>query len=110
MGSMRIAVPVREGMLCGDVSSCEAFAFVDVDRETRGITGERLLVAPPRQHGELPSWLAQMGASLVIAESLSTGTRDLCHYHGISVLLGAPRLSPAELVNAYLNGGLPQSR
>ena len=109
MSSMRIAVPVLQGRLSHDVGDCEAFAFLDVDSNTRGVTAESLLVAPPMQHGELPSWLAQMGATLVIASELSAGTRDLCQYHGIAVLVGAPRLSPGELVSAYLNGGLHRS-
>ncbi len=106
---MRIAIPVRRGALCEDVAGCEAFVFLDVDPDTRRVIAEHLMVAPPRQHGELPSWLAQMGATTLIASTLSAGTRDLCQYHGLTVLIGAPGLPPSDLVGAYLNGGLTRS-
>jgi ATP-binding protein involved in chromosome partitioning len=103
---IRIAVPVAQGKLAMHFGHCEAFALVDVDKETKAITGSRALPAPPHQPGLLPRWLAEQGAHVIIAGGMGRRALDLFAESGIEVVVGAPASSPEELAAAYLEGTL----
>jgi len=102
---MRIAVPIANGVLAMHFGHCEQFALLDTDENSR-CTTRRDVSAPPHEPGLLPRWLAEQGAQVIIAGGMGHRARTLFGQHGITVVVGAPALSPEELVRAYLAGTL----
>lgn len=97
----KIAVPTSDGKLDGHFGHCKQFALVQVvDNEIRDIA---YLDAPPHQPGLLPPWLAQRGATDIIAGGMGQRAIDLFNERGVNVFVGAPALAPEELVNGFLN-------
>ena len=103
---MRIAVPVAGGRLCMHFGHCEQFALIDVDPETKTITGKQMVAPPPHQPGILPPWIKEQGVNLVIAGGMGARAIDLFNQIGVQVIVGAPSDEPEKIVEAYLNGTL----
>jgi len=66
------------------------------------ILGETFLDAPPHQPGLLPRWLAERNVTDVIAGGMGQRAIRLFNQFGINVFVGAPILSPQELVNGLI--------
>lgn len=97
----KIAVPTSNGILDGHFGHCKQFAMVEVEgREIKSIS---YLDAPPHQPGLLPPWLAERGASDIIAGGMGQRAIDLFNNRGVNVFVGAPALTPEELVSGFLN-------
>jgi len=103
---MKIAVPLAEGKLSMHFGHCESFALLDVDPAAKRILGREDLDAPPHQPGLLPPWLAERGATMIIAGGMGQRAQALFAEHGIEVLVGAPAETPEMLVEGYLTGTL----
>jgi len=103
---MRIAIPIANGTLCMHFGHCENFALIDVDASTSKILKREDIQAPPHQPGLLPPWLAERGATFVIAGGMGQRAIALFNQQGIEVLVGAPALAPETLVKEYLAGRL----
>ena len=96
-----IAVPTSDGLLDGHFGHCRQFALARVeDNEIKEI---RFLDAPPHQPGLLPPWLAERGATDIIAGGMGQRAIQLFNDRGINVFVGAPRLSPEEVVQGFLD-------
>jgi predicted Fe-Mo cluster-binding NifX family protein len=96
----KIAIPTSDGILDAHFGHCSKFAMVDVeDDQIRGIT---YLDAPPHQPGLLPPWLAERGATDIIAGGMGQRAIDLFNQQGVNVFVGAPKVTPEELVNGFL--------
>ena len=106
MSAMKIAVPVAGGKLCMHFGHCEQFAIIDVDAESRAITGQRLLTPPPHEPGVLPKWLHEQGVNLIIAGGMGQRAQGLFNENGIRVVVGAPAEAPEVLVRQHLAGTL----
>jgi predicted Fe-Mo cluster-binding NifX family protein len=97
----KIAVPTSNGLLDGHFGHCQQFAMIEVeDGEIKSIS---YLDAPPHQPGLLPPWLAERGASDIIAGGMGQRAIDLFNEKGVNVFVGAPALTPEELVTGFLN-------
>ena len=59
--------------------------------------------------GLLPAWLADKGATVIIAGGMGQRAQSLFQAQGIQVVVGAPSEAPEEIVGHYL-GGTPPSR
>lgn len=103
---MRFAVPVAEGKLTMHFGHCEAFALIDVDEKTKEIISEEEIKAPPHEPGLLPKWLGEKDVNTIIAGGMGQRAQQLFSQQDIKVLVGAPSLAPAELINMYLSGNL----
>ena len=100
----KIAVPTSDGVLDGHFGHCRQFAMVDVvDNEIKEIT---YLDAPPHRPGLLPPWLAERGATDIIAGGMGQQAIQLFNQQGVNVFVGAPVMTPEELVNGYLKNSL----
>jgi len=100
----KIAVPTSDGKLDAHFGHCKQFAIVKV--EEKEIKEIAYLDAPPHQPGLLPPWLAEHGAKDIIAGGMGQRAIDLFNEKGINVFVGAPALTPEELVNGFLNESL----
>ena len=102
---MRYAIPVSGGMVSPHFGHCEQFAFFDVD-EQKSIIRKEFIASPEHQPGLLPVWLAEQGASVVIAGGMGPHAVDLLQQRGIEVILGAIESDPEKAVLNHLNGCL----
>lgn len=103
---MRIAIPVAGGQLSQHFGHCERFALVDVDPNSRSVTGSSDVEPPEHQPGLLPRWLREQGVNLVIAGGMGERAQALFASASIEVITGAPGGTPATLVADYLAGRL----
>ena len=103
---MRYAVPLHNGVLSAHFGHCEEFALVDVDPDTKTVTGVTRETPPAHEPGVLPAWLGQNGVGIVIAGGMGRRAQNLFNESGIEVVVGAQETAPEELVQAHLNGAL----
>ena len=103
---MRIAVPITGGQLSPHFGHCDEFALIDIDQNTKGITDQRTVEAPPHSPGLLPEWLSNQGVNLVLAGGLGTRALTLFADQGIEVAVGLSGGLPEQLVKDYLAGNL----
>jgi predicted Fe-Mo cluster-binding NifX family protein len=99
-----IAVPTSQGVLDGHFGHCQQFAMVTVEnKEIKGIT---YLDSPPHQPGLLPGWLAERGATDVIAGGMGQRAISLFNERGVNVFVGAPSMTPEDVVKGFLDESL----
>lgn len=103
---MKIAIPLANGKLSMHFGHCERFALIDVDPTEKKILGRDDLEAPPHEPGLLPAWLAEQGATMIIAGGMGQRAQELFEQRGIRVMVGAPSETPERLVGDYLAGTL----
>ena len=103
---MKIAIPTANGKLCMHFGHCEVFTILDIDPENKTVTASQELVPPPHEPGVLPAWLAEQGATVIIAGGMGTRAQSLFEEQHIQTVVGAPALEPHELAQAYLAGTL----
>ena len=73
---MKIAIPLAEGKLAMHFGHCASFALIEVDEQTGKIIKKEEVAAPPHQPGLLPQWLAERGATIVIAGGMGQRARS----------------------------------
>jgi len=103
---MRIAIPLANGKLAAHFGHCQSFALIDVDPTTKEIAKREDHNAPPHEPGLLPAWLAQRGATVILAGGMGQRAQSLFEQQNIQVLVGAPEETPEFLVRDYLAGDL----
>jgi predicted Fe-Mo cluster-binding NifX family protein len=103
---MRFAVPVANGVLCAHFGHAPQFALIDADSDARKVLGRQVVEAPPHEPGLLPRWLAQQGATVILAGGMGARAQGLFVEAGIRVVTGAPAAPPEQLVVDFLAGTL----
>lgn len=103
---MRIAIPLAEGRLSAHFGHCERFALLEVDPSSKKILRKDEIPAPDHQPGLLPKWLAERGATVIIAGGMGSRAQQLFADQGIKVVMGAPADTPEALAAAYCAGTL----
>ena len=103
---MRIAIPLFEGKLSQHFGHCEKFAIIEVDRDSKQITGRQDITPPDHQPGVLPRWLHGIGVNVIIASGMGQRAQQLFAQNQIEVVTGAIMDDPEDLVSAYLNQAL----
>ena len=104
MTKKRIAIPMANNMLSEHFGHCQAFAFVDVENNI--ITEITMMNPPEHQPGTYPKWVADNGATEVIAGGMGTMAVNLFNEAGVNVFVGAPVDTPTNLVNQFIAGEL----
>ncbi len=101
LDSLKIAIPLAEGILCNHFGHCEQFALVDL--QGKNIIQKVSITPPPHEPGLLPRWLGEKGVNLIIAGGMGQRAVSLFTEQGIKVLTGAPQLPVEELISHYVN-------
>jgi ATP-binding protein involved in chromosome partitioning len=101
LDSLKIAIPMAEGVLCNHFGHCEQFALIDL--QGKNIIQKVTVTPPPHEPGLLPRWLGEKGVNLIIAGGMGQRAVGLFTERGIKVLTGAPQLPPDELISHYVN-------
>lgn len=104
--TVRIAIPLTDGVLSAHFGHCEQFVILDIDPGNKRIQGQELVTPPPHEPGLLPQWLSGMHVNTVIAGGMGQRAQQLFADNGIEVLCGAPTAKPEELVAQHLEGRL----
>ncbi|HKK61664.1 MAG TPA: NifB/NifX family molybdenum-iron cluster-binding protein [Bacteroidales bacterium] len=101
----KIAVPVNEsGMLDAHFGHCKYFTFLEINDNK--VSGEEKIAPPPHEPGVLPRWVAEKGATDVLAGGMGQRAIQIFNQNGVNVFVGAPQLSARELAEGFLNGSL----
>jgi predicted Fe-Mo cluster-binding NifX family protein len=97
-----IAIPVNEqGILDAHFGHCKFFMLIQTD-DNRIVSQEKV-IPPPHEPGVLPRWLADQGATDVIAGGMGQRAIQIFNQHGVNVFVGAPQRTAEELVNGFIN-------
>jgi len=96
---MKVAIPCREGRLSNFMSKFEEIIIFDV--ENTKIKGEKK-ESYSGKINELPKWLSKRGVEIVIGGGNGRHLVDLFEKSGISMIYGAPNLSPEVVLKQYL--------
>ncbi|HDP54142.1 MAG TPA: ATPase [Bacteroidetes bacterium] len=102
-----IAIPLENGTLCAHFGHCQTFAIVKVENST--ITDIKEYTPPEHVPGLYPRWVAQFGATDVIAGGMGQKAIQLFHQQSINVFIGAPMIDPKELVTSFIEDKLELS-
>ena len=101
----KIAVPVNDnGMLDAHFGHCKFFALFEVENNI--ILSEENVVPPPHEPGVLPKWLAEKGATDIIAGGMGQKAIEIFNNNKVNVFVGASQLPAKELVEGFLNNTL----
>jgi Mrp family chromosome partitioning ATPase/predicted Fe-Mo cluster-binding NifX family protein len=100
--TVRMAIPLAEGLLAMHFGHCAQFALIDVDPKARKVLKREDIEAPPHQPGLLPSWLAERGVQVVIAGGMGQRALGLFAERGIKVVVGAPAGKPEKLAADFM--------
>lgn len=103
---MRYAVPVTDEMIATHFGHCQQFAFFNVDEAKKEIVGKEIIASPGHEPGLLPTWLAEQGASVIIASGMGSRAQGLFRQNRIEVVIGALEGNPEKAVMDYLNSKL----
>ena len=103
---MKIAIPTANGKLAAHFGHCEQFAILEADPASKTVLSTHHLTPPAHEPGVLPQWLHEQGANVIIAGGMGQRAQGLFAEQGIEVVVGAPAVSPEEIVAAYLDGDL----
>lgn len=103
---MKFAIPTNDGKLCLHFGHCAVFTFIEVEETSKAIIGKEEIVPPPHEPGILPPWVAEKGATVIIAGGMGVRAQQLFAEQGIKVIVGAGEGDPEKLVLEYLNGTL----
>lgn len=103
---MKIAIPLAGGRLSAHFGHCERFAIINADPEGRTILSREEVEPPPHEPGRYPAWLAERGATHIIAGGMGQQAQNLFIRSGIQVVLGAPSEDPVRIAELYLRGEL----
>jgi predicted Fe-Mo cluster-binding NifX family protein len=103
---MRYAVPVTDGKVAPHFGHCSHFALFDVDEETKTIVKKEVVPSPGHQPGFLPAWLAEEGASFVIASGMGSRAQVIFNENHIEVIIGVLNDDPEKAVLDYIKGEL----
>lgn len=101
---MRVAIPVTDGQIPNHLGHCQAFLFSDV--EGGNVVREALLPNPGHgPGGPPPLFVAQQGATHVVAWGMPPHAQGLFAQAGIQVELGATG-EPRQALRDWLAGTL----
>ncbi len=103
---MKIAIPTNGGKLCQHFGHCEVFTFIEVDENTKQIINKTEMTPPEHVPGIMPPWVAEQGATLVLAGGMGGHAQSLFAEQKIQVIAGCTSDTPENIVKAYLDGSL----
>jgi len=103
---VKYAVPVSSGKLATHFGHCEQFALIDVDEAKKMIVNEEFIDSPGHEPGLLPVWLAEQGASVIIAGGMGSRAQSLFSQNRIKTIINVVETSPEKAVLDYIGGRL----
>lgn len=103
---MKIAMPLANNMLCMHFGHCEVFRFFTVNKENKTVEEYKDVTPPPHEPGLLPRWIAEQGATLVLAGGMGQRAKSIFSANGVEVITGVVEHNPQKAISDYLDGKL----
>ena len=103
---MKIAIPTAEGTLAMHFGHCQVFSVFEINKESKTIISATEEKPPAHEPGVLPKWLSERGINIIIAGGMGMRAQQLFTQYGMEVIVGAPSLSPEEIIKCFLDGSL----
>ena len=103
---MKFAIPTAQGKLCQHFGHCEKFVFIEVDETSKEILSNEAIQGPAHAPGILPPWVAEQGATIILAGGMGGHAQSLFAEQGLKVITGVPSEAPEKIVMDYLNDTL----
>ena len=101
----RIAVPVNNNdLLDTHFGHCRFFKIFTIKENQ--IVEEIKLIPPPHEPGVLPTWIAEQGATDVIAGGMGRKAIQIFNTNKVNVFVGAEQKPANELINSFISGDL----
>lgn len=100
----RIAVPCDNGQVSAHFGHAPEIRFFNI--ENGSIASEESLTPPPHEPGVLPAWIAEQGATVVLAGGMGGRAVQLFEQHGIAVVTGVSVMDAKTAVESHLHGTL----
>ncbi len=100
---MKIVLPTDGKNIAQHFGHCPSFTFFDVENGT--ISNEETVSNPGHKPGFLPNFLADKGATIIIAGGMGGGAVDIFNERNIKVVMGATG-DAKTAVQSYLDGNL----
>lgn len=98
----KIAIPVdNNNILDAHFGHAKLFVFCTVENDQ--IISEEKLSPPPHEPGVIPRWVAEQGATEIIAGGMGQKAIQIFNHNGVNVFVGAPQLDAKEIVKGFLN-------
>ena len=97
---------MSDGRLATHFGHCQQFALIDVDETTKTIVNREFVASPGHQPGLLPVWLAEQGASVIIASGMGSRAQGLFRQNRIEVVINVVEPDPEKAVLDYIGGTL----
>ena len=98
----KIAVPTDiTGNLDAHFGHCKFFEIFEIEGDQ--IISEQKVVPPPHEPGVLPKWLAEIGATDILAGGMGNKAIQIFNQQGVNVFVGAPQIKSKKLVEGFLN-------
>jgi len=100
----KIAIPIENGILSAHFGHAREFALVEIKEEK--VVKNEILLPPPHEPGVLPKWLAEKGATDILAGGMGQQAIQLFLRNHINVFVGVAQKPVLELVNDLLSNTL----
>jgi predicted Fe-Mo cluster-binding NifX family protein len=100
----KVAIPVSNGRLDPHFGHCKQFAIYQI--EEGKIVDQQVLDAPPHEPGLLPKWLADRGATEILAGGMGQRAIAIFNQFKINVFVGVSSKASDDLIQDYLKGVL----
>lgn len=95
-----VAIPSKDDRLCEHFGHCSHFVFYTIENGI--VTDKKKLVPPPHEPGVLPKWIAQQGATHVLAGGMGKHAVTLLNQANVEVCIGVQELPVDQLVESWI--------
>ncbi len=99
-----IALPTENKQLCSHFGHCEEFVFFTT--EDGKIVSQEWVTPPEHVPGLYPKFVAEKGATVVIAGGMGMKAQELFTSNNVDVFYGVEPCALETIVNTYLEGKL----
>lgn len=103
---MKFAISIDNNEISTHFGHAPFFRMITVDPDTKTITHDETVKAPPHQPGLLPRWLAEQKVNVVLTGGMGHRAQELLEENNIKYTLGVVNVNPTVAVEQYLAGTL----
>ncbi len=103
---MKIAVAVENGQVSSHFGHSSSFNFYEI--EDGKVISSKSIQSPGKGHGILPEFIAENGASAVLAGGMGEGAVNACAAKKIETIIGVTG-DPDDAASKYAKGELKSS-
>ncbi len=100
----RIAIPVNDGILSGNLGECTHYEIFDI--ENSHVRGVEVVVPPENDVNTIPEWLVNMGVTDIIAYKIENKFISILINNKINLFIGIKPATTSFLIEDYQNGNL----